>query len=336
MAGSEKSVGQRTAEAYKAQGTELARRYLRDSSTETLEELVNYCQERIRAIVRYLVIGRGYFLPGEDANEYIKDACQDVTVKVLENIGSLKEPEHLSWWLKEISFHVIVDAYRRAVGRGPEKRTGVGSETRDDDGEPTSIFETQYVRDAAALHLGRSLTESAEADHWTERIHNRAVLEKALAIHATSGKERDFESSLWVKETWDYPELTAEQIAKLRNRSVGDTHHILHHDNKVMMPIVRYLVDPVAAENAWGALIKDIGAALGEDPTGPNARVLANRWEDLGGDVEVMEDLRKQHAERATNPVPLVLSNEIRTFISGAVEANKKGRNKNQKHALAS
>lgn len=64
------------------------------------------------------------------------------------------------------------------------------------------------------------------------------MLEKALAIHAYSGKKRDFESACWIKETWDYPDATTEQIAASRRRSVGDTQHILQKVLEGMSHIV--------------------------------------------------------------------------------------------------
>jgi hypothetical protein len=153
-----------------------------------------------------------------------------------------------------------------------------------------------------------------------------------LAVHANSGKGHDFESALWIKETWDYPHATAEQIARLRNRSVGDTQHILHDDNEAIIPIAKYLVDSGAAEREWTDLTNDIQATMGENPATPKAQVLVDRWQKLGGDLPVMEDLRKQYADQANLPVPLSPSNEVRAFICSAVEVSKKQRGEKLSH----
>lgn len=229
-------------------GIELARRLLADPQNQQLRnELAVYSQTRVIGIVRYLVLGRGYHPPGESRYAFVEDACQDVLVKVLEKIGSLDSPSNLFAWLREVSFNVLVTAYREAVGRGPMPRMPVETEIEDEDGSPTSIFEVAEGRDAAIQYLAPSLTESAVAECWTEKIHDRDVLEKALAIHANSGKRRDFESACWIKETWDYPDATSEQIAALRRRSVGDTQHILHHDNEAMILIARKMLGLQAA-----------------------------------------------------------------------------------------
>jgi DNA-directed RNA polymerase specialized sigma24 family protein len=229
-------------------GIELADRFLADPQNQYLRnELAVYCQERIVGIVRYLVLARGYHPPSESKYAFVEDACQDVLVRVLEKVGSLKTPGNLFAWLREVSFNLLVTEYRDAVGRGDTPRIPVDTEMRGEDGSPTSIFEVAEGRDAAIQHLAPSLTESVDAECWTEKIHDRAMLEKALAIHAYSGKKRDFESACWIKETWDYPDATTEQIAALRGRSVGDTQHILHHDNEAMIVIARKMLGLQAA-----------------------------------------------------------------------------------------
>jgi len=239
-----RSGAETTAAEHKQLGIELARRFLADPQNQRLRnELAVYSQEKIKGAVRYLVVVCGYHPPGENRFAFVEDACQDVFVKVLENIESLRSPENLFAWLREVSFNVLVTAYREAVGRGPTPRMPVNTKIRGEDGGPTDIFEVAEGRDAAIQHLAPSLTERADADRWTEKIHDRAMLEKALAIHANSGKKRDFESACWIKETWDYPDATAEQIAELRGRSIGDTQHILHHNNEAIIPIVRKMLN---------------------------------------------------------------------------------------------
>jgi len=224
-------------------GIELAHHFLADPQNQHLRnELAVYCQKKITATVRYLVVVRGFYPPGESRYAFVEDACQDVLVKVLENIGSLRSPDNLFAWLKEVSVNLILSARREVVGRGEIPRQPVDVEITSEDGSPTNIFEVAEGRDAAIQHLGSSLTESADEKRWTEKIHNRAMLEKALAIHANSGKRRDFESACWIKETWEYPDATTEQIAELRGRSVGDTQHILHHDTQAMIDIVKKML----------------------------------------------------------------------------------------------
>src|SRR5438034_2535834 len=179
-----KSAKQAAATDDKQLGIELARRFLADPENQQLrEEFVVYCQQKIVVIVRYLVMVRGYHPPDENSYAFVEDACQDVLVKILEKTGSLRLPENLFAWLREISFNVLVDAHRDAVGRAPEPRKKVDSEIKDEDGSSMSIFEVPEGRDAAMVHLAPSLTENTDAERWTEKIHNRAVLEKALAVH---------------------------------------------------------------------------------------------------------------------------------------------------------
>lgn len=329
MASSTQGVKPTAAEAHKKRGLELARRHLANPQNKELrDEVIIYCQKTIEAIVRYLVIDRGYFPPWEDKYEYVHDACQDVVVKVLQNVQSLRSPANLFAWLREIALNVIVDAYRRAVGRGDEKRHWIGTEielSEEEEDEVVSILDTKAGLDAATRHLGRSLTEDADAEHWTEKISNRMLLERALAVHVDSGKERDFESSVWIKETWEYPHLGAKQIAAGRNRSVGDTYHILHHDNEAVSAIAKYLLDPTEGEQKFEALINEIErATVNVDPGFQEAGNLAERWRELGGELDVIDGLRAECVEKDGHPPPRVLSDSGRAFIRKALEAAKK------------
>jgi len=57
----------------------------------------------------------------------------------------------------------------------------------------------------------------------------------------------------------------------------------------------------------WTELLRDVGAALGEDPAGPKAQALAVRWRKLvdgfsGGDPEVQKGLNRMWADKANWP----------------------------------
>jgi DNA-binding transcriptional MerR regulator len=57
----------------------------------------------------------------------------------------------------------------------------------------------------------------------------------------------------------------------------------------------------------WAILIEEVEAALGEDPAGPKAQALADRWRKLiesftAGDRAIEQGLNKLHADRANWP----------------------------------
>jgi MerR family transcriptional regulator, thiopeptide resistance regulator len=57
----------------------------------------------------------------------------------------------------------------------------------------------------------------------------------------------------------------------------------------------------------WNELLRDVSAALGEDPAGPAAQALAARWRKLvegfsGGEAEVQKGLNKMWADKANWP----------------------------------
>jgi DNA-binding transcriptional MerR regulator len=91
--------------------------------------------------------------------------------------------------------------------------------------------------------------------------------------------------------------------------------------------------DPDAAkrgERAWAELIKDVEAALHEDPTGPKAQALADRWQKLiqsftGGNAKVAEGLKKVYADQQNWPSTFKkpYSDEVGAFICKALAARK-------------
>lgn len=87
----------------------------------------------------------------------------------------------------------------------------------------------------------------------------------------------------------------------------------------------------------WLELIRDVEAALGEDPAGDRGQALAARWTGLveeftGGDPEVTGGLKQVYADRANWPSqaqqqtqPFRISPEVWGFINQAIAARKRG-----------
>ncbi|MGP8243484.1 MAG: MerR family transcriptional regulator [Bryobacteraceae bacterium] len=85
----------------------------------------------------------------------------------------------------------------------------------------------------------------------------------------------------------------------------------------------------------WVELIREVEAALDEDPAGEKAKALARRWKDLvegftGGDPEVAKGLAKLWADRANWPAeaqrqmqPFQIRPEVWSFISKAMRELK-------------
>jgi DNA-binding transcriptional MerR regulator len=87
----------------------------------------------------------------------------------------------------------------------------------------------------------------------------------------------------------------------------------------------------------WLELIRDVEAALGEDPAGTRGQALAARWTGLveeftGGDPEVTNGLKSLYADTANWPKqakqqmqPFRISPEVWGFIQQAITARKPG-----------
>lgn len=87
----------------------------------------------------------------------------------------------------------------------------------------------------------------------------------------------------------------------------------------------------------WMELIRDVEAALGEDPAGGKGQALAARWTGLveeftGGDPEVTSGLKNLYADSANWPSqakqqmqPFRISPEVWVFINQAIAARKRG-----------
>jgi DNA-binding transcriptional MerR regulator len=76
----------------------------------------------------------------------------------------------------------------------------------------------------------------------------------------------------------------------------------------------------------WAVLIKDVEAALGEDPASPRAQALAARWRKLieaftGGNPEVQAGLNKLYQDQANWPTTMKkpYSDEVGAFMCQAM-----------------
>jgi len=86
----------------------------------------------------------------------------------------------------------------------------------------------------------------------------------------------------------------------------------------------------------WLELIRDVEAALGEDPTAEKGQALAARWTGLveeftGGDPEITSGLKNLYADSANWPrqakqrmQPFRISPEVWGFINQAIAARKR------------
>lgn len=85
------------------------------------------------------------------------------------------------------------------------------------------------------------------------------------------------------------------------------------------------------AQRDWANLIKEVEAALGEDPASERAQALATRWSELieqftGGDPGIEENLRRLYADQSNWPSTFKkpYSDEVGAFICQAVAARQK------------
>lgn len=84
------------------------------------------------------------------------------------------------------------------------------------------------------------------------------------------------------------------------------------------------------AQRDWPALIKEVEAALQEDPASEKAQALAERWVNLvqgftGGDPEIQKGLNKMYADQKNWPstFPKPYTDEVQAFIAKALAARK-------------
>lgn len=85
------------------------------------------------------------------------------------------------------------------------------------------------------------------------------------------------------------------------------------------------------AQRDWANLIKEVEAALGEDPASERAQALATRWSELieqftGGDPGIEENLRRLYADQSNWPSTFKkpYSDEVGAFICQAMAARQK------------
>lgn len=83
----------------------------------------------------------------------------------------------------------------------------------------------------------------------------------------------------------------------------------------------------------WAALFKDIEASLSENPAGPKAQALAERWKKLihgftGGDPEIQKGLNAKYADQENWPSNMKkhqIRPEIQAFMMKALKASNRG-----------
>jgi len=80
------------------------------------------------------------------------------------------------------------------------------------------------------------------------------------------------------------------------------------------------------AQRDWPVLIKEVEAALGEDPASDKVQALADRWAKLvqgftGGDPEIQKGLNKMYSDRQNWPAsfPKPYSDEVQAFMTKAL-----------------
>lgn len=85
------------------------------------------------------------------------------------------------------------------------------------------------------------------------------------------------------------------------------------------------------AQQDWAALIKDVQAAVGTDPSSADAQALVARWSNLieqftGGNPAIAESLKNLYADQSNWPTTFQkpYSDEVGDFICQAMAARKK------------
>lgn len=79
----------------------------------------------------------------------------------------------------------------------------------------------------------------------------------------------------------------------------------------------------------WAELVKDVEAAMHEDPASPRVQALADRWRELvrgftGGDPEIQKGLNKMYADKENWPAAAKqqspISAEVQSFMMKAMQ----------------
>ena len=152
------------------------------------------------------------------------------------------------------------------------------------------------------------LDEAIKALNWAEYVVNsgeRPGSEVFKKIIEVINMSKDME---WTKKY--YSEEAKEAIA----------------NRKVPQEVIEQ------GQRDWATLIKEVEAAVGEDPASEKVQKLAARWVELlrgftGGNPAIQEGLNKMYADKANWPtsMPKPFSDEVQQFMMKAVAIyNKK------------
>ncbi len=159
----------------------------------------------------------------------------------------------------------------------------------------TMILEKRRLLDLAAQAIERAETAARSGE-----AADRAAIQKIIeVIHMQDNME-------WAKKYY-----SEQGLASLADRQVS-------------AEVIEQ------AQRDWAVLIKDVEAALGEDPASPKAQALAARWRNLiaaftGGNREVQAGLNKLYADQANWPATMKkpYSDEVGAFMCRAMAVGK-------------
>ena len=173
--------------------------------------------------------------------------------------------------------------------------------------------------------LNRGSFDLAKALHQQREIivEQRSRLE--LAIKAIEKVERVLASA--DEPNW---EMFAEiiEVINMQNDMEWTNKYYSEEANQKIAEraatVPRELIE--RTQRDWPALIKEVEAALGEDPANEKAQALADRWSKLvagftGGDPAIQQGLNKMYADRKNWPssFPKPYSDEVGSFIQKAM-----------------
>ena len=169
----------------------------------------------------------------------------------------------------------------------------------------------------------------------TLSLQRRLLLEKRLqvemAIQAIEEAERSLQSS-------HAPDLAVlkkiiEVMERQNNMEWAKKYYSDEAKTKIAERARTWTPELQAkVEQDWKELIRDVESAMSsnQDPSGPKARTLAERWSNLvrgftGGDREVQAGLNKLYADQGSWPSSFTkpFSDEVGQFIKKAMAAHK-------------
>ncbi len=169
----------------------------------------------------------------------------------------------------------------------------------------------------------------------TLSLQRRLLLEKRLqvemAIQAIEEAERSLQSS-------HAPDLAVlkkiiEVMERQNNMEWAKKYYSDEAKTKIAERARTWTPELQAkVEQDWKELIRDVESAMSsnQDPSGPKARTLAERWSNLvrgftGGDREVQAGLNKLYADQGSWPSSFTkpFSDEVWQFIKKAMAAHK-------------